>query len=168
MTQPSLAEQIEAVQWAWAQCSMWGRVRPDQWKLKDDRRRLADALDHAGATLLALEEGGNKPMSLLTPHLTKPYQPGVAAALAATVPGMASVAVPDSPNTCRQCARWGPKSFKRDHRGELKPKRCYKASGLMQGKQQPAVPHQQRACRFFELRRVDVPAFREAKAKAKP
>jgi hypothetical protein len=58
---PTLAEQIEAVEWAWAQVSEHARIFRGQRKLRSGSRTKRERqLDAAAATLLMLEEGGRR------------------------------------------------------------------------------------------------------------
>jgi hypothetical protein len=67
-----------------------------------------------------------------------------------TMPGQATWADLNSPFTCRECWLWS--GGKRDDHGILKPAICRKAASMMFGRKPPPVPHDARACRFFDLR----------------
>jgi hypothetical protein len=66
----------------------------------------------------------------------------------ATVPGQASWAV--GPQTCRECVSWSNCGRSSKPGVALKPRACEKFRQLT-GKIGPAIPHNARACRFFEL-----------------
>lgn len=87
-----------------------------------------------------------------TPHLTA-GNPAFIDRVHATHEGQASWA--EGTNTCRECVFWGyaDEPFRR-HRaklgsGRLKNRSCVKFQELT-GKEGPGVPHDARACRFFE------------------
>lgn len=88
-------------------------------------------------------------------HLTEPNQQ-LAEYRRATYAGMAHWAGsgPIS-RTCRECKYW---MFARryysangKHAGQLKDEACDKYRTLMSGELGPAIPHNARACKYFEL-----------------
>jgi hypothetical protein len=86
---------------------------------------------------------------LLSPHRTPAPIDEVARI---TNPGMASWAIPDSPNCCAKCTFWddlGRSGKQPSLFGIPEPRRCRKYFGLM-NKPGAAVPHNAKACRFFE------------------
>jgi len=97
------------------------------------------------------------------PRLTKGHSPEMSERISNSFPGMASWGLADAKHTCRECKFWGVKSFRYDHHGQLEPKRCQRFAQLSSGVQGPAVPHQAKACTFFELRSGQPPEIWSAR-----
>jgi hypothetical protein len=69
-----------------------------------------------------------------------------------THPGMASWAIPDTPNRCAECVFWNDlgRSNKQPRRGVPAPRR-YTKYFMLTDKAGAAVPASARACRFYQL-----------------
>jgi hypothetical protein len=86
---------------------------------------------------------------LLSPHRTTAPIDEVARA---THKGMASWAIPNSPNRCAECVSWNhlnEPNKRHSAFGVPAPRRCEQYYALM-NKRGAAVPHFAKACRFFE------------------
>lgn len=62
--------------------------------------------------------------------------------------------------TCRECSFVQVSGYyviSGSHRGSLKPGPCHKRASLMQGVKGEAVPHEARACKYFELNERALP-----------
>lgn len=99
-------------------------------------------------------------------HLTV-TNPSLETARAQTYPGMAHFAGSGpSQRTCRECLHWtgcgldsGHFAKKGIHAGQLKPRACGRYRSLMQGDVGPGVPHNVRACKYFEDNPAPPPIF---------
>lgn len=63
--------------------------------------------------------------------------------------------------TCRQCQFWQFTTYyavSGAHMGSLKPGKCHKRTMLMRGKVGESVPHDARACRYFDEKTEAPPA----------
>lgn len=88
-----------------------------------------------------------------------------------TYPGMAHFAESGpTGKTCRECQAWtgcgGDRGYyakKGRHGGALKPRACARYREMMMGNTGPGVPHDARACKYFE--QIDaVPSLTEKSA----
>jgi hypothetical protein len=99
------------------------------------------------ATIKQIKQEDNQMQ--LSSHLTPAPIDGVARI---THAGMASWAIPNSPYRCADCTFWdhSGRANKQMHLfGAPTPRRCRKYFALM-NKAGAAVPHDARACKFFE------------------
>jgi hypothetical protein len=76
-------------------------------------------------------------------HRTRAYGDAFENALIYTVPGMASLAVPDSPHHCGDCAHW--RASVAQGKG-----RCAAYARLMRGRRGAVLSGFQTACKLFE------------------
>jgi hypothetical protein len=79
-----------------------------------------------------------------------------------THPGQANWALPSTDRVCRQCVHWddaGGRQIGRDGHGILKPRACTKYAAMMRARG-ARVPHDAKACRFFE-ENPEAPAAQE-------